>query len=67
MWSERDRGRERERRDGERVCERERESVGEREVKNLDNGVCEHAMVQTHCDLHVQCSTVTMQDTVTCM
>ena len=35
MWSERDRGRERERRDGERVCERERERVGEREVKTL--------------------------------
>ena len=36
MWSERDRGRERERRDGERVCERERErEVGEREVKTL--------------------------------
>ena len=29
MWSERDRGRERERRDGERVCEREIREVGD--------------------------------------
>ena len=34
MWSERDRGRERERRDGERVCEREREIGGREGGKN---------------------------------